>query len=146
MKQFSWNRLKILRTFFIRLSIKIRTGFSISEKLSDLWPVFDDFVVKNTKFDIKLTQMYQYIQYFENLIRIFLDLFIINKIKIFVFCTARITACSHEQQNFLSSWWWINLIKGCESRFPYCFLRDFIKYVAWFWLPHRESFVDTSNF
>ena len=57
----------------------------ISEKLSDLWPVFDDFVVKNTNFDFKLTQMYQYIQYFENLIRILLDLFIINKIKIFVF-------------------------------------------------------------
>ena len=32
------------------------------------------------------------IQYFQNLIRIILDLFIINKKKIFVFFTARITA------------------------------------------------------
>ena len=76
---------QILHTFFIRLSSKIRSGFLISEKLSDLWPVFDDVVVKNTNFDFKLTQMYQYIQYFKNLIRILLDLFIINKIKIFVF-------------------------------------------------------------
>ena len=55
----------------------------ISEKLSDLWPVFDDFVVKNTNSDSKLTQMYQYIQYFKNMIRILLDLLIINKIKFF---------------------------------------------------------------
>ena len=32
---------------------------------------------KNTNLNFKLTQMYQYIQYFENLIRILLDLFII---------------------------------------------------------------------
>ena len=70
---------------FFLSSSKIRTGFLISEKLSDLWPVFDDFVVKNTNFDFKFTEMYQYIQYFENLIRILLDLVIINKIKIFVF-------------------------------------------------------------
>ena len=57
----------------------------IPERLSDLWPIFDDFVVKNTNFDFKLTQMYQYIQYFENLIRILLNLFIINKIKFFSF-------------------------------------------------------------
>ena len=73
MKQFSSNRLEILRIIFIILSSKIRTGFLISEKLSELWPVFDDFVVKNTNFDFKLNQMYQYIQYFENLIRILLD-------------------------------------------------------------------------
>ena len=30
----------------------------LSEKLSDLWPVFDDFVVKNMNFDFKLTQMF----------------------------------------------------------------------------------------
>ena len=84
MKQFSFNRLEIVRNFFIRLSSKIRTGFLISEKLSDLWPVFDDFVVKNTNFDFKLTQMYQYNQHFENQIPVLLDLFIINKINFFL--------------------------------------------------------------
>ena len=114
--QHKWNNFhpidsKFCTLFFIRLSSKIRTGFLISEKLSDLWPVFDDFVVKNTNSDFKLTQMYQCIQYFKNMIRILLDLFIINKIKNFVFFTARIAACSHHQQNFSSSWWWIYLIK-----------------------------------
>ena len=105
---------KFCRLFFVRLSSKIREGFLISEKFSDLWPVFDNFVVKNTNFDSKLTEMYQYIQYFGNLIRILLDLFTVSKITIFLFFTARIT-CSHHHQNFLSWWmnneWWINLIK-----------------------------------
>ena len=39
--------------------------------------------------------------------------------------------------------------KACESEFPYCFITDFAKfflYVAWFWVLHRGSFVDTPNF
>ena len=37
--------------------------------------------------------------------------------------------------------------KACVSEFPYRFRKDLPlrKYVAWFCLPHRRSFVDTSN-
>ena len=98
--QSTWN---FAYFFVIRLSSKIRKGFLISWKLSNLWPVFDNFFSWKIRTSTLNLQKFINIQYFQNLIRILLDISIIKKIfvwKNYCSCAANRGATNYKKKNY----------------------------------------------